>query len=200
MCEHARHRLRRRGHARPEEARRPAQVVRGPPARAGAQLAAAPLDEAGDLRRRERRPLRPRLEGVPALHLAHPPLPRPRRPPHGARGPLGPASRAATAKAREKLAEAALASSIAERRAMEVERAIVDLYRTFMMKDRRGRALRGDGDGGRRLGRLRAARRAVRRRARAPGGSGRRTATRSTTTASASWHRARATWSRWATG
>ncbi len=46
-------------------------------------------------------------------------------------------------KAREKLAEAALASSIAERRAMEVERAVVDLYRTFLMKDRIGDRLEG---------------------------------------------------------
>ncbi|HEX8794581.1 MAG TPA: ribonuclease R [Polyangiaceae bacterium] len=45
--------------------------------------------------------------------------------------------------AREKLADAALASSIAERRAMEVERAIVDLYRTFMMKDRVGERFEG---------------------------------------------------------
>jgi ribonuclease R len=45
--------------------------------------------------------------------------------------------------AREKLAEAALASSIAERRAMEVERAIVDLYRTFLMKDRIGQRFEG---------------------------------------------------------
>jgi ribonuclease R len=45
--------------------------------------------------------------------------------------------------AREKLAEAALASSIAERRAMEVERAIVDLYRTFMMKDHVGERFEG---------------------------------------------------------
>ncbi len=44
---------------------------------------------------------------------------------------------------REKLAEAALASSIAERRAMEVERAIVDLYRTFLMKDRIGEKFEG---------------------------------------------------------
>ncbi len=44
---------------------------------------------------------------------------------------------------RDKLAEAALASSIAERRAMEVERAIVDLYRTFMMKDRIGETFEG---------------------------------------------------------
>jgi ribonuclease R len=44
---------------------------------------------------------------------------------------------------REKLADAALASSIAERRAMEVERAIVDLYRTFMMKDRVGERFEG---------------------------------------------------------
>jgi ribonuclease R len=45
--------------------------------------------------------------------------------------------------AREKLAEAALASSIAERRAMEVERAIVDLYRTFMMKAHVGKRFEG---------------------------------------------------------
>jgi ribonuclease R len=45
--------------------------------------------------------------------------------------------------AREKLAEAALASSIAERRSMEVERAIVDLYRTFMMKDHIGERFEG---------------------------------------------------------
>jgi ribonuclease R len=45
--------------------------------------------------------------------------------------------------AREQLAEAALASSIAERRAMEVERAIVDLYRTFMMKAHLGKHFEG---------------------------------------------------------
>jgi ribonuclease R len=45
--------------------------------------------------------------------------------------------------AREKLAEAALASSIAERKSMEVERAIVDLYRTFMMKDHVGERFEG---------------------------------------------------------
>jgi ribonuclease R len=44
---------------------------------------------------------------------------------------------------REKLAEAAIASSIAERRAMEVERAIVDLYRTFLMKSRIGDRFHG---------------------------------------------------------
>jgi ribonuclease R len=57
-----------------------------------------------------------------------------------ARGPHGvQASEGAT----EKLAEAALASSIAERRSMEVERAVVDLYRTFMMKDRIGQRFEG---------------------------------------------------------
>jgi ribonuclease R len=45
--------------------------------------------------------------------------------------------------AREKLGEAALASSLAERRAMEVERAIVDLYRVFLMKDRIGERYEG---------------------------------------------------------
>jgi ribonuclease R len=45
--------------------------------------------------------------------------------------------------AREKLQEAALASSLAERRAMDVERAIVDLYRTFLMKDRIGQRFEG---------------------------------------------------------
>jgi ribonuclease R len=44
---------------------------------------------------------------------------------------------------RQKLAEAALASSIAERRAMEVERAVVDLYRTFLMKSRIGERFEG---------------------------------------------------------
>jgi ribonuclease R len=39
---------------------------------------------------------------------------------------------------RESLAETAFASSVAERRAMEVERAIVDLYRTFLMRGRVG--------------------------------------------------------------
>jgi ribonuclease R len=46
-------------------------------------------------------------------------------------------------RASEALAQAALASSIAERRAMEVERAIVDLYRTFVMKDRIGERFEG---------------------------------------------------------
>ena len=47
------------------------------------------------------------------------------------------------AQAREKLAEIALNASIAERRVMEVERAIVDLYRTFLMKDRIGERFEG---------------------------------------------------------
>jgi ribonuclease R len=46
-------------------------------------------------------------------------------------------------KARETLAQAALASSLAERRAMEVERAIVDLYRTFLMKKHLGERFEG---------------------------------------------------------
>jgi ribonuclease R len=46
-------------------------------------------------------------------------------------------------KARETLAQAALASSLAERRAMEVERAIVDLYRTFLMKKHIGERFEG---------------------------------------------------------
>ena len=45
--------------------------------------------------------------------------------------------------ARGKLAESALASSVAERRAMEVERAVVDLYRTFLMKDHIGKRFEG---------------------------------------------------------
>jgi len=45
--------------------------------------------------------------------------------------------------ARVKLAESALASSIAERRAMEVERAVVDLYRTFLMKEHIGKRFEG---------------------------------------------------------
>jgi ribonuclease R len=45
--------------------------------------------------------------------------------------------------ARSKLADAALASSIAERKAMQVERAVVDLYRTFIMKERIGERFEG---------------------------------------------------------
>jgi ribonuclease R len=45
--------------------------------------------------------------------------------------------------ARDKLAEAALAGSTAERRAMEVERAVVDLYRTFVMKGHVGEHFEG---------------------------------------------------------
>ncbi len=56
---------------------------------------------------------------------------------------LGPRGARRDDVAREKLREAALASSMAERRAMEVERAIVDLYRTFMMKDRIGERFEG---------------------------------------------------------
>ncbi len=47
------------------------------------------------------------------------------------------------AQSREDLAEAALASSIAERRAMEVERAIVDLYRVFLMRNHLGECFEG---------------------------------------------------------
>jgi ribonuclease R len=43
----------------------------------------------------------------------------------------------------EKLAETAASSSAAEWRAMEVERAIVDLYRAFLMKDRLGEHFTG---------------------------------------------------------
>ncbi len=49
---------------------------------------------------------------------------------------------------------------------MEVERAVVDLYRAFAMKHRVGEAVRRDRRVGRRLGRIRHARFAVRRRAR----------------------------------
>jgi ribonuclease R len=45
--------------------------------------------------------------------------------------------------ARAKLADAALAASIAERKAMEVERAVVDLYRTFVMKSHIGERFEG---------------------------------------------------------
>jgi ribonuclease R len=44
---------------------------------------------------------------------------------------------------RAKLAEAALAASTAERKAMDVERAIVDLYRTFVMKRHIGKRFEG---------------------------------------------------------
>jgi ribonuclease R len=46
-------------------------------------------------------------------------------------------------KAVAELAGAAMAASTAERRAMEIERAVVDLYRAFMMKDRIGEMYEG---------------------------------------------------------
>ena len=177
----------------PKKLRRPAQVVRGPPAGARAQLAAPALDEAGDLRHREHRPLRARVEGVPALHVAHPPLSRTSSSTASSTQVLTEGQPRRDDEAREKLADAALASSIAERRAMEVERAVVDLYRTFLMKRPHRRAVRGDGHGGRRLGPLRAARRAVRRRPRPARGPRAAIAGRSTTTRCASSRPARAT-------
>ena len=75
---------------------------------------------------------------------------------------------------REKLAEAALASSIAERRAMEVERAIVDLYRTFLMKNHIGERFEGTVTAVVGSGVFVQARRAVRRRPGAPRGPRRR--------------------------
>jgi ribonuclease R len=45
--------------------------------------------------------------------------------------------------AREQLAEIAFTSSAAERRAMEVERAVVDLYRTVVMRERLGERFEG---------------------------------------------------------
>jgi ribonuclease R len=44
---------------------------------------------------------------------------------------------------RVEMADSALAASTAERRAMEVERAVVDLYRAFLMKDRIGERYEG---------------------------------------------------------
>src|SRR6185503_14398495 len=53
--------------------------------RAAADRAAA-LAPASALPAGQRRPLRPRVRGVHALHLADPPLPRPARPPRDQRG------------------------------------------------------------------------------------------------------------------
>ena len=81
----ARRRVRRRRREGPEEAVGALETRRQAPVARRAQHAPAPLDEAGDVRHRERRPLRPRVARVPALHLADPPLPGPRRAPRGAR-------------------------------------------------------------------------------------------------------------------
>ena len=99
------HRVRRRGHARPEASSAscssPSPTTRWRRVLNSLLLA---VDEAGDLRRREHRPLRAGVEGVPALHLAHPPLPGPRRAPLGARGPRRARAAARTTRPREKLA------------------------------------------------------------------------------------------------
>ena len=73
----------RRGLRPPQPPRRPDERPRGPrPPRL--VDAAAALAQAGALRAGQPRPLRPRQPGVPALHLADPPLPRPRDPPQPA--------------------------------------------------------------------------------------------------------------------
>ena len=66
----------------------------GPPRAARAQPAAAALDDAGGLLGRERGPLRPGRRALPALHLAHPPLPGPAGAP-AAQGALGARGQAA---------------------------------------------------------------------------------------------------------
>ena len=69
----------------------PAGAARGRATRArpgGVYLARAPIPQAGHLQRAERRPRRPRQLRLLPLHLADPPLPRPRLPP-GAAGAAG---------------------------------------------------------------------------------------------------------------
>ena len=74
-----RDRRRRRAHAQGAQAR--ARAAQGPPGREAAVVPDAALAEAGDLRRRQPRALRAGLAGLPALHVAHPPLPGPHRAP-----------------------------------------------------------------------------------------------------------------------
>ena len=141
----ARHRVRPRGRARPEAPRRLLEVVLRPPARAGALVAPASIDEAGDVRHHQHRALRPRVEGVPALHVAHPSVSRPASCTAAGATRCWPGTRrgAAARRAARNSPRRPWPPSLSERRAMEVERAIVDLYRTFLMRGRLGERFEG---------------------------------------------------------
>ena len=84
----------------PQPPRRPDQRSRG--SRAARVVHARPaLAQAGALRAGQPGPLRPGQPGVPALHLAHPPLPRPRHAPGAAVPPRGGRVRARRGRARD---------------------------------------------------------------------------------------------------
>ena len=141
----ARHSIRHGGHARSEEARGSSQVLRGPPARGRAQLRCSlrEFDEAGDVRRDER-PVTSGLASNAYLHFTSPIRRYPDLVVHRiVHEVLSGREARRDDETRGRLSESALASSIAERRAMEVERAIVDLYRTFLMKEHVGKRFEG---------------------------------------------------------
>ena len=129
---------------RPQGAQRPAREVQGPRPAARAQPAAAALDDAGGLHRREHRPLRARGRALPALHLAHPALPGPGRPP-AAQGGLGEAQRRRRAEdaIRRPSPSWRPCRSDRERASMQVEREIASYYAALFMKDQVGEEFDG---------------------------------------------------------
>ena len=138
----------------PQELNALLEALRGPRAAARAEPAPAARHDAGRLHGREHRPLRPRRRALPALHLAHPPLPGPawctgcsrrsgradggQRPrarsrarPRGASAPRG-AARGDRGLCSER-----------ERAAMEAEREIASFYAALFMQDKVGERFDG---------------------------------------------------------
>ena len=108
------------------------------------------------VRHRQHRPLRPRLAGVPALHLAHPALPGPRRPPRRARACCA-ASASTRARARARRCERARRTASRARARGDGGRARGrrPLPRAPACARTSASVLRGHGDRPRRLGRVR---------------------------------------------
>ncbi len=147
-----RHQVRPRRGRHAAWAGRGAQALARPPRGKAAVLPAPARAQASHLRRGQRGPLRPGLARVLALHLAHPPLPR-RRSCTACSSTVWPAWASpregfrpwpeTDMPASEILQRAATHASFCERKAMEVEREVVDLYRAFFMRERVGDVLEG---------------------------------------------------------
>ena len=142
MVRGARRPLRDGGRARSGAPVAAAQVIQQAPARQRAQHAAAPLDEAGGLRSGQ-----PRHFGLASKAYLHFTSPIRRYPDlvvhRTVHQKLLGQHVSKSDEAKEIIATAALTSSQNERRAMEVEREVVDLYRCVLMRDRIGERYEG---------------------------------------------------------
>ena len=128
MSPHAGGRRRRRECSR---MRRRARAAHRPRARAALTLARAALAQAGALLAAQPRPRRAALAALLPLHLADPPLPRPRLPPRAA---VAPSAAGRTRRARRSSTRRASGRSARERDAMTIERDADDVARCFLLE------------------------------------------------------------------